>query len=119
MPGSHLFVDDPGGGANDEDIEAWAEGKVHPITGEPLAISHLECPPSSVVVMWTHATHGVAPKPEGSERRWAMITAYRNPGAASGARWMTPQYTTKVTPGLAIQQKAHTQAGRETLAPQV
>ena len=98
---------------------ARQEGKTHPITGEPLAISHLECPPSSVVVMWTHAIHGVGPKPEGSERRWAMITAYRNPGAPSGARWMTPQYTTLQTPGLAIAQKAHTHEGEETLAPQV
>ena len=98
---------------------ARQEGKTHPITGEPLAISHLECPPSSVVVMWTHAIHGVGPKPEGSERRWAMITVYRNPGAPSGARWMTPQYTTLQTPGLAIAQKAHTHEGEETLAPQV
>lgn len=59
VPGSHLFRENTGGGATDADIEAWAEGKVHPVTGEPLAIRHLECPPCSVVVMWTHATHGV------------------------------------------------------------
>ena len=62
VPGSHLFRENTGGGATDADIEAWAEGKVHPATGEPLAIRRLECPPCSVVVMWTHATHGVGRK---------------------------------------------------------
>jgi len=50
-------------------------GKTHPLTGEPLAIRRLEAPRGSVVCMWTHAAHGVDPKPVGSERRYAMITA--------------------------------------------
>lgn len=60
------------------------------------------------------ATHGVGPKPEGSDRRWAMITAYRNPGAtASGARWVTPAYSEMPTPGLSLRQKDHTYPGFE------
>ena len=89
---------------------AWAAGKRHPGTGEPLAIRKLACPPGSVVVMWTHATHGVDPKPADSERRWALITAYRNPGGPIAAEtdvkiWMTPKYRDAPTPGLAPCQK--------------
>lgn len=56
VPGSHLFRTNTGHGATDDDIEAWAKDKIHPLTGEPLAIQQLECPPSSVVVMWTHVS---------------------------------------------------------------
>lgn len=119
VPGSHLFRDDTGGGASDSDIMEWAAGKLHPVTGEPLAIRKLECPPGSVVIMWTHATHGVDPKPAGSERRWALITAYRNPWrgapmdvhdgggmAPSGfPMWMTPRFRDAATPGLAREHK--------------
>ena len=28
VPGSHLFVDDPGGGSTDADIEAWAVSRL-------------------------------------------------------------------------------------------
>ena len=59
MPGSHLFRNDTGAGRTDDDIMEWARGKVHPATGEPLAIRKLACPRGSVVVMMTHATHGV------------------------------------------------------------
>jgi hypothetical protein len=110
VPGSHLFRTDTGSGRTDADIMAWAADKRHPISAKPLAIRKLACPPGSVVVMWTHATHGVDPKPAGSERRWALITAYRNPGApldpetgiAIGfPNWMTPNYRDAPTPGLA------------------
>ena len=93
----------------------WAAGKTHPLTGTPLAIRRLECPPGSVVVMYTHATHGVDPKPAGAERRWALITAYRNPGAPidpatetpeAFPNWMSPKYRDAPTPGLAPCQKA-------------
>ena len=53
VPGSHLFKTDTGHGREDADIMKWAEGKVHPVTGEALAVRRLECPPRSVVVMWT------------------------------------------------------------------
>jgi hypothetical protein len=56
VPGSHLFRDDTGGGRTDEDIMSWASGKHHLVTGAPLSIRKLECPPGSVVIMWTHAT---------------------------------------------------------------
>ena len=36
------------------------------------------------------------------------LRADRNPGARSGARWMSPQYTLMPTPGLALRQKDHT-----------
>ena len=110
VPGSHLFRTDTGNGRTDADIMAWAAGKRHPITDKPLAIRKLACPPGSVVVMWTHATHGVDPKPADSERRWALITAYRNPGAPLDTEtgialgfpnWMTPKYRDAPTPGLA------------------
>ena len=110
VPGSHLFRTDTGSGRTDAEIMAWAAGKRHPVTGKPLAIRKLACPPGSVVVMWTHATHGVDPKPADSERRWALITAYRNPGAPLDAEtgiavgfpnWMTPKYRDAPTPGLA------------------
>ena len=53
------------------------------------------------------------PKPDSSERRWALITAYRNPGAplahdgiAIGfPNWMTPRYKETPTPGLSLAQK--------------
>ena len=110
VPGSHLFRTDTGSGRTDADIMAWAAGKRHPVTGKPLAIRKLACPRGSVVVMWTHATHGVDPKPGDSERRWALITAYRNPGAPLDTEtgtaigfpnWMTPKYRDAPTPGLA------------------
>ena len=117
MPGSHLIRDDLARGGNDDELtEKWMAGKVHPLTGEPLAIRRLECPRGSVVCMWTHAAHGVDPKPAGSERRWAMITAYRNPGAPSVSRWMTPKYTGKPTPGLKLYEKDHVYEGH-TLVP--
>ena len=110
VPGSHLFRTDTGNGRTDADIMAWAADKRHPITDKPLAIRKLACPPGSVVIMWTHATHGVDPKPADSERRWALITAYRNPGAPLDTEtgialgfpnWMTPKYRDAPTPGLA------------------
>jgi hypothetical protein len=65
--------------------------------------------------MHTHATHGVDPKPENSERRWALITAYRNPWAGAPLTeegtpvgfpgWMTPSFAQKETPGLSIAHK--------------
>ena len=114
VPGSHLIRDDLANGRDDDDLtEKWMKGKTHPVTGEPLAIRQLSCPRGSVVPMWTHAAHGVDPKPVGSERRWAMITAYRNPGQPSVSRWMTPKYTAKPTPGLRMYEKDHIYPGHE------
>lgn len=114
VPGSHLIRDDLANGKNDEELTTqWMAGKTHPMTGEPLSIRPLSCPPGSVVCMWTHAAHGVDPKPVGSERRYAMITAYRNPGQPSVSRWMTPKYTAKRTPGLRMFEKDHVYPGHE------
>jgi hypothetical protein len=114
VPGSHLFRRDLAHGRDDESLEKeWIKDKTHPVTGEPLQIRRLSCPPGSVVAMWTHAAHGVDPKPAGSPRRWALITAYRNPGQPSVSRWMTPKFTQKPTPGLKMLEKDHVYPGYE------
>jgi ectoine hydroxylase-related dioxygenase (phytanoyl-CoA dioxygenase family) len=82
VPGSHLIRQDLAHGRDDEELASeWMRGKVHPLTGEPLAIRHLECPRGSVVCMWTHAAHGVSSKPVGSERRWVRrpLRPFRRP----------------------------------------
>ena len=52
----------------------WARGKVHPVTGKPLAIRKLACPRGSVVVMMTHATHGVGAPVLPRPRAWPPPT---------------------------------------------
>lgn len=101
IPGSHLLRSDSAGGDESaegagqilspfsrgslsvEDFEALEagpiEGRVHPITGGPLAIERLVCPPGTVIVMWTHAAHAVQPKPMGTDTRYTLITGYRQP----------------------------------------
>jgi hypothetical protein len=70
----------------------WLNGKTHPLTGEPLEVVDLDVPEGSVVVMWTNALHAVTPRRSGSDTRWTLVTAYRNPGAPSGARWIRPGF---------------------------
>ncbi len=54
--GSHLFRDPAVSFLGDEALfEGWVKGKTHPMSGEPLRIEQLECPPGSVIAMWTHA----------------------------------------------------------------
>ena len=87
VPGSHLFRDPAVSFLGDTALQAgWVDGKTHSMTGEPLQIEELECPPGSVIIMWTHAVHGVSARKDGSDTRWAVATAYRNPGAPSHGR---------------------------------
>ena len=96
VPGSHLYRDAKIHAASDEVLRAeWMAGKTHPETGEPLEIEALSAPPGTVVLMWTHAAHAVNPRKPGSHTRWCVVYAYRNPGAPSGARWITPEFERK------------------------
>lgn len=100
VPGSHLFRDPEIGGPSDEALRAgWMAGKVHPETGEPLQIDELEAPPGTVIAMWTHAAHAVNPRRAGSDTRWCVVYAFRNPGCPSRARWITPAFEAKAIPG--------------------
>ena len=52
-----------------------------------------------MVLMWTHAAHGVNPRQEGSDTRWTVVYAYRNPGLPSRARWLTEEFENKGVAG--------------------
>lgn len=93
VPGSHLFRDPGLRADSDEELsQGWMSGKSHPKTGEPLEIVPLEVPRGTVILMWTHAAHGVTPRKEQSDTRWCVVYAYRNPGEPSGARWITESF---------------------------
>jgi hypothetical protein len=93
VPGSHLFRDSKISAETDRDLERlWLEGKRHPQTGEKLRIERLSAPPGSVILMWTHALHGVTPRQPDSPTRWTVVYGYRNPGQPSRARWITEQF---------------------------
>ena len=70
-------------------------GKVHPLTGAALAIEELNVPQGTVVLMWTHAAHGVNARKVGSDTRWCVVFAYRNPGQPSRARWLSEGFENK------------------------
>jgi hypothetical protein len=57
LPGSHTFRRFPHGMLSADEVHSsdWIRGKTHRVTGKPLRVQELECPPGSVVVMWTHA----------------------------------------------------------------
>lgn len=86
VPGSHLYRDRDIEANRDEELLAgWMAGKSHPLTGAPLQIEDLSAPPATVALMWTHAAHAVTPRRPGSDTRWAVVYAYRNPGRAAAA----------------------------------
>lgn len=100
IPGSHLYRDKTIRAKDDADMRAgWMAGKTHPATGEPLAIEHLDAPTGSVIIMWTHAAHGVVARKSDSTTRYCVVYAYRNPGRPSEARWITDAYEKKEIPG--------------------
>lgn len=78
----------------------------HPVTGERSAIEDLECPPNSVVIMWTHALHAVAPRKASSGTRHCVVTAFRNPGAPSVSRWISAAFAARRSPGLTPRMKS-------------
>lgn len=93
VPGSHLFRDPDIRAADDAALQRdWLGTRRHPHTGEPLAIESLAAPPATVALMWTHAAHGVNPKRARGDTRWSVVYAYKNPGAESKARWITPAF---------------------------
>ena len=94
VPGSHLLRDPAIMSAD------WIAGKTHPITGAPLKIEALDAPEGTVALMWTHAAHAVSARKPGSDTRWTVVYAYRNPGAPpSPARWITPDFEKSPPPG--------------------
>jgi hypothetical protein len=99
VPGSHLFRADIRAESDEELRASWLNGKTHPLTGEPLEIMDLEVPEGSVIVMWTDALHAVTPRQSQSDTRWTMVTAYRNPGAPSRARWIRSEFENNPPPG--------------------
>ena len=70
-------------------------GKVHLKTRKELQIEELSVPKGTVILMWTHAAHGVNARKEGSDTRWCVVYAYRNPGEESRARWMSKGFEQK------------------------
>ncbi|MEO8182475.1 MAG: phytanoyl-CoA dioxygenase family protein [Deltaproteobacteria bacterium] len=100
VPGSHLFRDSKIMAETDEELERlWIEGKRHPLTGEPLRIERLSAPPATVILMWTHALHGVTARRSSSATRWTVVYAYRNPGQPSPARWISDEFEHSSLPG--------------------
>ncbi|HIG55924.1 MAG TPA: hypothetical protein EYG11_15510 [Candidatus Latescibacteria bacterium] len=94
--GSHLHRDAGIRAESDEELLAgWMADKVHPKTGEALAIEELSVPRGTVVLMWTHAAHGVNGRKMGSDTRWCVVYAYRNPGRTSRARWLSEGFEQK------------------------
>lgn len=84
--GSHFFRDPTEcRAATDAAINAgWLKDRVHPITGAPLVIEHLELPPGSVVCCLSHAAHGVAPKAAHRQTRWCSLACYKKADDTSG-----------------------------------
>jgi hypothetical protein len=100
VPGSHLFRDSQILAQSDEELQRiWLEGKRHPVTGQPLRIEQLSAPPATVILMWTHALHGVTPRKPSSPTRWTVVYAYRNPGRPSKARWISEEFERRFLPG--------------------
>ncbi|MEY2931171.1 MAG: hypothetical protein RL033_1920, partial [Pseudomonadota bacterium] len=65
----------------------------------PLRIENLSAPPATVILMWTHALHGVTPRKPSSATRWTVVYAYRNPGRPSKARWLSEEFERSDLPG--------------------
>lgn len=99
VPGSHLYKDrTPRADSDEELMDGWMNGRTHLNTGEPLRIEHPTVPEGTVIAMWTHALHGVAPR-KTEETRWSVVFGFRNPGLSSSARWITEEFEKKVIPG--------------------
>ncbi len=97
IPGSHLHRDPKVQAVSDDELrQGWLQQHSHPVTAEALQIEELAVPPGSVVLMWTHAAHGVNARLAGSATRWTVVYAYRNPGAESRARWITSEFESSV-----------------------
>ena len=100
VSGSHLFRDPDIRARTDAELQmGWMAGKMHPKSGEALEIEALSVPPGTVALMWAHAAHAVSPRRPGSDTRWAVVYAYRNPGQPSRARWISEEFERNPSPG--------------------
>jgi hypothetical protein len=55
VPGAHLYqvpYKYSSSRADDAEMERWLDGKLHPMTGEPLSIVKLRIPPGSFISFW-------------------------------------------------------------------
>ena len=84
--GSHLFRDPVGCRSPDDDtmVRGWLEGKMHPVTGEPLVIDHLSLSPGSIVCCLSHGAHGVSPKAPDRSTRWSTLYCYKKADYETG-----------------------------------
>ena len=57
----------------------WIADKVHPVTGEKLAITKLSVPPGSLVSFLCNMPHAVDRRDASAGTRWSVIMAYRKP----------------------------------------
>ena len=99
VPGSHLYRDKFRFRTEEEFESRWMADKKHSLTGEPLEIEDLSVPDGTVVLMWTHAAHAVSSRQPNSDTRWTVVYAYRNPGRASTARWISEEFERKPIDG--------------------
>jgi hypothetical protein len=83
IPGYHLYRDpfkwNSSRPDDDESMAAYIRDMAHPLTGEPLAIRHIELPPGSMVSIPAHMPHFVAPRRRGAGMRWGLLLTYRQP----------------------------------------
>ena len=106
MAGSHHFRDPTLSFETDADLEAgWLRGRRHKQTGVPLRIETLSCSPRSCLLVETHALHAVAASTR-TTIRWSVVLGFRNPGARSDGRLITPEFEARRTPGLGPHDKA-------------
>ena len=95
IPGSHLWRDPNLG----KSLRDWREAGMTSYRGVKLDEIELECPPGSVILMHTHAAHGVLPKLPTSAPRWAFVAAYRTGESWSPSRVITSDFAKKPGPG--------------------
>ena len=83
IPGYHLYRDPYKWNTtrpdDDEGMTEYLQGMMHPVTGEQLAVHHIELPPGSMVSIPAHMPHFVAPRKSGAGMRWGMLLTYRQP----------------------------------------
>jgi ectoine hydroxylase-related dioxygenase (phytanoyl-CoA dioxygenase family) len=100
-PGSHHYGEAFPVGLDDSAFaRRWLPGRVHKVTNRPLRVKVHAVPPGTVVVQLSHAAHAVSPRLPQSGKRYALVTSYMNPGAASGSRRVTQPFVERETPGL-------------------
>ena len=81
--------------------KGWMAGKVHPVSGPTASrLKNCRCRRGTVVLMWTHAAHGVTPRKEG--QRYAVVRSVcvsQSGGGESRARWLSPSFEKKQIKG--------------------